>query len=63
MLAQVNASADFYIVHSYFTPYQQNPSADIIVNTAIENMASIVNYLKTRFTNAGAAMKPIALTE
>jgi hypothetical protein len=63
VLGQVNSSTDFYIVHSYFTPYQTNASADIILNTAIDNTASMMNYLKTSFTNAGATVKPIALTE
>ncbi len=63
VLGKVNTSADFYIVHSYFTPYQQNSSADIILNTAIDNPASMMNYLKTSFTNTGATVKPIALTE
>ena len=63
VLAQVNTTADFYIIHSYFTPYQENSSADIILNTAINNTADMMNYLKTSFTNASAAVKPIALTE
>jgi hypothetical protein len=63
VLSQVNTAADFYIIHSYFTPYQQNTSADIILNTATDNMASMMSYVKTSFTNAGAAVKPIALTE
>jgi len=63
VLNQGNTAADFYIIHSYFTPYQQNSSADIILNTATDNMSSMMNYLKTSFTSAGATIKPIALTE
>jgi hypothetical protein len=63
VLTQVNTSADFYIIHSYFTPYQENSSAALILNTAIDNTASMMNYLKTSFANAGAAVKPVALTE
>jgi hypothetical protein len=63
VLGQVNNSADFYIIHSYFTPYQTNASADIILNTAVDNSAAMMAFLKTSFTNAGAAVKPIALTE
>ncbi|MEP6950422.1 MAG: alpha-L-arabinofuranosidase [Ginsengibacter sp.] len=63
VLTRVNASADFYIVHSYFTPYQENSSAAVILNTAIDNTTAMMNYLKTSFSNAGAVVKPVALTE
>jgi hypothetical protein len=63
VLNQVNTATDFYIIHSYFTPYQQNSSAEIILNTAADNMTSMMSYIKTSFTNAGATAKPIALTE
>ena len=63
VLNEVKASADYYIIHSYFTPYQQNSSADVIINTATDNMVSMMNYLKTSFQSAGAVTRPIALTE
>lgn len=63
VLAQVKNNNDFYIIHSYFTPYQTNASADIILNTAVDNTAAMMNYLKTGFANAGAPAKPVALTE
>lgn len=63
VLAQVKSSADFYIIHSYFTPYQTNASADIILNTAVDNTNAMMTYLNSSLANAGAAMKPIALTE
>jgi hypothetical protein len=63
VLGKVNSSADFYIIHSYYTPYQTNASADVILNTAFDNTIVMMNYLKTSFTNAAATVKPIALTE
>jgi hypothetical protein len=63
VLSRVNNASDFYIIHSYFTPYQENSSASIILNTATDNMAWMMNYVKTSLTNAGATVKPIALTE
>jgi hypothetical protein len=63
VLAQVNNSTDYYIIHSYFTPYQTNASADIILNTAVDNTSRMMNFLKKTFTDAAAAMKPVALTE
>lgn len=63
VLAQSNNAADFYIIHSYYTPYQQNSTADVILNSAVDNTAAMMNYVKTNITNAGATIKPIALTE
>ena len=63
VLTQANTAADFYIIHSYFTPYKENSPAELILNTATDNMNSMMGYLKTTFTNAGATVKPIALTE
>lgn len=63
VLGQVSNAADFYIIHSYFTPYQQNSSAEVILNTAVNNTSLMMNYLKTSFSNAGVPLKPIALTE
>jgi hypothetical protein len=63
VLGQANSSSDFYIIHSYYTPYQTNASADVILNTGVDNTVAMMNYLKTSFTNAAAPVKPIALTE
>ncbi|MFL5771798.1 MAG: alpha-L-arabinofuranosidase, partial [Flavisolibacter sp.] len=63
VLGAVNNTPDFYIIHSYYTPYQQNSSADIILNTAVDNTTAMMNYVKNSITTAGAAIKPIALTE
>ena len=63
VLSQVKSSADFYIIHSYYTPYQENSNANVILNTAKDNTAAMMNYVKTSITNAGGTVKPIALTE
>jgi hypothetical protein len=42
--------ADYYVIHSYYTPYQQNTAA-------------MMNYIKTSITNSGSTIKPIALNE
>lgn len=63
VLAQVKSSADFYIIHSYYTPYQTNASADLILNSAVDITNAMMNYLQATFTKYGAAPKPIALTE
>jgi len=63
VLGQSANKADYYVIHSYFTPYQQNSSADVILATASDNMVSMMNYVKTSITNSGSTIKPIALNE
>src|SRR5688572_12010511 len=55
--------ADYYVIHSYYTPYQQNSSADVILATAKDNTTAMMNYTKTSITNSGSTIKPIALNE
>ncbi|HUR09811.1 MAG TPA: hypothetical protein VM012_00490 [Flavitalea sp.] len=63
VLSQSNNSADYYTIHSYYTAYQTNASATEIINTAAANTTAMINYVKTSISNAGATLKPIALTE
>ena len=63
VLAQSNNTADYYTIHSYYTPYQTNAGAAEILNTASVNTTAMANYVKTSLANAGATVKPIALTE
>jgi hypothetical protein len=55
--------ADFFIVHSYFTPYGQNSTATVILNSGSTVPLAIVNYIKTVTLQKGVQMKPLALTE
>jgi hypothetical protein len=63
VLTQSNSSPDFYILHSYYTPYQTNINANDLLATASANTTDMMNYVKNSITNAGQAIKPIALTE
>ncbi len=63
VLPKVNSVTDFYIVHSYYTPYQTNATATEILNTATDNTAAMMTYYKNGLTTAGNTIKPIALTE
>jgi len=63
VLSQVGDAPDFYIIHSYFTPYQQNSSADEILNTAVNNPADMMSYIKTSVANAGRSEERRVLTE
>jgi hypothetical protein len=60
---QLGNKADYYVIHSYYTPYQQNSSADVILSTASDNTIAMINYVKQSLASAGTEVKPIALDE
>ena len=63
VLTQAGNSPDFYIVHSYYTPYNTNASPDIILPTAVTESKAIADYIKASAAAAGVTQRPIALTE
>ena len=60
---QAGDAADFFIVHSYFTNYNENSSAATILNSAATMSANIMNYMKQVANQDSVFLKPIALTE
>lgn len=54
---------DFYIIHSYYTPYQANSTPQEILNSATIVTPSMMDYVKTSVSGAGLQQKPLALTE
>lgn len=63
VFANIADKPDYYVIHSYYTPYMTNASADEILATASNNTAAMMTYVKTNMTANGAAVKPIALDE
>jgi hypothetical protein len=55
--------ADYYVIHSYYTAYKTNASANEILTTASAVTGDMMNYVKTSITNSGSTVKPIALDE
>lgn len=62
-LPELENYPDFFIVHNYYTPFQTNATADIILNTPIPVTQSIMDYVKQSLSAAGLTQKPVALTE
>ena len=56
-------AADYFIVHNYYTPYQQNSTASDILNTATTSTKSVMDYMKVAAQTNNVTQKPIALTE
>jgi hypothetical protein len=63
VLNAIANKADYYVIHSYYTPYQTNATADVILATATNNTTAMMNYMKTNISNNNATVKPIALDE
>jgi enamine deaminase RidA (YjgF/YER057c/UK114 family) len=63
VISQVNTAADFYIEHSYYTPYNTNSNATEVLNTATTVTLDVMNHVKSSVQAAGGTMKPVAMTE
>lgn len=63
VLQQAAAAADFFIVHSYYTPYNTNSNPQEVLASATTVTRAIYDYLSATISGNGATMKPIALTE
>ena len=54
---------DYYIIHSYYTPYQTNSTPADILASGTKVTSDMITYVKTAMTTAGVTVKPVALTE
>lgn len=63
VLPQVKDVADFYIVHSYYTPFKTNASPELILGTASTISKEMKDYLNQTIAAAAGVQKPVALTE
>jgi hypothetical protein len=63
VLGAIGNAADFFIVHNYYTNYNENSSALTIFNTAATSSFTLMNFVKASIQTAGVTQKPIALTE
>ncbi len=55
--------ADFFIVHSYFTPYNENSTPATILNSAEKECSDMMGYMKKMCADFRIKTKPVALTE
>ncbi len=55
--------ADFYVVHNYITPYDQNSNAAQIFEPALSTPSKMMSFVKQELQANGAAVKPIAFDE
>jgi alpha-L-arabinofuranosidase len=62
LIAQVGGKADFYIVHSYFTNYQENSTPATILDSP-SKIAGYKTYVQNELLAQGKAAAPVFLTE
>ena len=62
MMPEVGDLADFLIVHSYFTPYDQDSRASVILNSH-DVPSRIMSDIVSDMQEAGKPMIPVAFTE
>jgi len=56
-------TADFFIIHSYYTPYDKDSPPDVILNSARTETTKMMDYMKQMSSDLGIEQKPVALTE
>jgi hypothetical protein len=62
VIAEVIDYADFYIVHNYFTPYNQNSVAYAILSSYTK-VKTIRDYIEGSFTKLGRELGPLVFNE
>jgi len=60
---QADNQADFFIIHSYYTPWNQNSPIPVILNSAAEKSIKMIRYIKRICIENSVDLKPVALTE
>ena len=59
----VKNTADFYVVHNYFTPYNENSNASAIFSSALSVPSTQMDFLTQALQANGATIKPIVMDE
>ncbi|MEO6732015.1 MAG: alpha-L-arabinofuranosidase [Ferruginibacter sp.] len=63
MMTTSNNKADFYVVHNYFTPYDQNSNATVVLASALSVPGQMMNFVVQALQNNGAIVKPVVMDE
>jgi len=63
VLEGVGNAADWFVDHTYFTPYQQNSPVSAILNSVENELESFIQKTESETNKSGVSLKPNALTE
>ena len=56
-------TADFFVVHNYYTPYDQNSTAAVILGTPEPGTSQMMAWIKSSASAAGVTQLPVAMDE
>jgi hypothetical protein len=63
MMAGINNKADFFVVHNYFTPYDQNSNAGIVLSSALTVPETMMKFVIQTLQTNGTTIKPVVMDE
>jgi hypothetical protein len=63
VLEQAGNETDFYVIHSYYTPYNENSAASTILNSPEKETRKMLEHMKEISAKCNIPLKPVALTE
>jgi len=63
VLKAAGNTADFFVVHNYYTPYDQNSTAAVILGTPVPGTSQMLSWIKSSATAAGVTQLPVAMDE
>ena len=63
VLTAAGNAADFFVVHNYYTPYNDNSTPAVIFSTPAPGTSSMMSWVATSAQNAGVTPKPVAMDE
>ena len=60
---QAGNAADFFVIHSYYTPWNENSSVATILNSAAPVTREMMKFMQVTARQNKVEMKPVGLTE
>lgn len=63
VLTAAGNTPDFYVVHNYYTPYNDNSTPAVILSTPASGTSSMMSWVSTSVQNTGVMAKPVAMDE
>ncbi len=63
VLSAAGSSPDFFVVHNYYTPFNQNSTPEVILATPATGTSSMLTWVNQSIQTAGVPQKPIAMDE
>jgi len=63
VLKAAGNTADFFVVHNYYTPYDVNSTAAVILGTPAPGTSQMMTWIKSSAAAAGVTQQPVAMDE